>query len=384
MEGDNFVHSKLCRDMKNQFFVLALAAISLAACSDQGDSSQSVAVPSVMTYTLTLDSESGSTNSAASVCFPGKVKASTDANLSFRVAGIVNRVYVDQGSTVRAGQLVAELDSTDYRLQLDATEAEYAQIKAQAYRVIALYQEDGTTPANYDQAVYGLQQITAKLNAHREQLGYTRLYAPFSGKVQARLVDSHEAVGAGTPVLTIVADGGVEVEIHLSASDYVNRSRYGQWSCTFDVMPGIKYPLDVISVTPQANANQLYTMRLRVGNPGNTKMPTPGMTTMVTALTSAGDGVTEWQVPGGAVFSADGSQWVYVYNPETSTVNRRQVAVTRLLANEDCVIVSANDDSSPALSAGDIIVSSGTGKLHDGCEVKLVEAVSPTNVGGLL
>lgn len=370
--------------MKSKFFILALAAATLAACSGQGDNSQAVAIPSVMTYTLTPDGESGQTNSAATVCFPGKVKASTDANLSFRVAGIVNRVYVDQGSTVRAGQLVAELDSTDYRLQLDATEAEYAQIKAQAERVIALYEEDGTTPANYDQAVYGLQQITAKRNAHREQLGYTRLYAPFSGKVQARLVDSHEAVAAGTPVLSIVADGGVEVEIHLSASDYVNRSRYGQWCCSFDVMPGIKFPLDVISVTPQANANQLYTMRLRVGNPGNAKMPTPGMTTMVTALTSSSEGVSQWEVPGGAVFSADGCSWVYVYDPETSTVNRRQVAVTRLLANEDCVIASADDGQAPALSAGDIIVASGTGKLHDGCQVAVIEPVSPTNVGGLL
>lgn len=75
------------------------------------------------------------------------------------------------------GQLLAELDPTDYQVQLDATEAEYKQIKAEAERVMALYKENGLLPAN-DKAVYGLKQITAKYQHHKDQLGYTRLYAP--------------------------------------------------------------------------------------------------------------------------------------------------------------------------------------------------------------
>ena len=79
--------------------------------------------------------------------FPGRVKAAQDISLSFRVSGTILRMYVNDGTYVRKGQLLAELDPTDYQVQLDATEAEYKQIKAEAERVMALYKDNGTTPA---------------------------------------------------------------------------------------------------------------------------------------------------------------------------------------------------------------------------------------------
>ena len=80
------------------------------------------------------------------------------------------------------------------RCKLQATEAEYNQIKGEAQRVMALYQENGTTPNANDKARYGLEQIEAKYKNHRDQLEYTRMYAPFDGFVQKRLFDSHETV----------------------------------------------------------------------------------------------------------------------------------------------------------------------------------------------
>jgi hypothetical protein len=58
--------------------------------------------------------------------------------------------------------LLAELASTDYKIQLDVAEAEYQGIKAEAERLMALYKENVTTPNVNDKAVYGLRQITVK------------------------------------------------------------------------------------------------------------------------------------------------------------------------------------------------------------------------------
>ena len=118
---------------------------------------------------------------AVELQYPGHVVAATEANVSFKVAGTLKRVLVSEGDYVKAGQLIAEIDPVDYKVQLSATEAEYAQIKADAERVMGLYQDGGTTASNYDKARYGLQQIEAKLQNHRNQLAYTRLVAPFSG-----------------------------------------------------------------------------------------------------------------------------------------------------------------------------------------------------------
>lgn len=135
-------------------------------------------------------------------------------------------MYVNDGTYVRKGQLLAELDPADYQIQLDAAEAEYQSVKAEAERVMALYKENVTTPDANDKAMYGLKQITAKYNHAKDQLEYTRLYAPFSGYVQKRLFDSHETIAAGMPVVSIISEGTPEVEINLPAVEYIRRQQF--------------------------------------------------------------------------------------------------------------------------------------------------------------
>ena len=359
--------------MKLQSIIYAVTVAVMASCSGGNASTDNNSAKPVKIDTVRL--------SAANTVlqFPGKVKAAEDANLSFKVAGRIKKIYVDEGAVVHKGQLLAELDDTDYRIQLDATEAEYAQVKAQAERVIALYNDNGTTPNDYDKAVYGLKQITAKLQAHREQLGYTKIYAPFAGKVQSKLFNDHETVAAGMPILMMIGGGQPEVEIFLPASDYMRRDRLAQYSCTFDIMPGVKYPLTVKHVAPQANANQLYAMRLRIAAPAGSVMPVPGMSTMVTAAVGGGDDkMVSLVVPSGAVLKADGREWVYVVDAKRGTISRREVKLVQLLSNESSIVASS------ALNVGDIVVASGTRSLHDGDEITIVNEFTKTNVGGLL
>ena len=157
--------------------------------------------------------------------FPGKVKAAQDISLAFRVSGTISKIHVKDGTRVQEGQLLAELDPTDYQVQLDATEAEYQQIKAEAERVMALYKDNGTTPNANDKAVYGLKQITAKYKHHKDQLAYTRLYAPFNGYVQKRLFEAHETIGAGMPVLSMISEMAFRLELTRSKSYTLNNAR---------------------------------------------------------------------------------------------------------------------------------------------------------------
>lgn len=163
--------------------------------------------------------------------YPGKVKAAQDISLAFRVSGTIQKIYVENGARVSQGQLLAELDPTDYQVQLDATEAEYKQIKADAKRVMSLYKDSVTTSSANDKAVYGLKQIAAKYRHHKDQLNYTKLYAPFNGFVQKRLFEAHETIGAGMPVLSIISSSMPEVEINLPAAEYIRRGQFHSYYC---------------------------------------------------------------------------------------------------------------------------------------------------------
>ena len=156
-------------------------------------------------------------NKVNNLTFPGKTKSADDINVSFRVSGPILKVYVKAGDHVKKGQLIAAMDPRDYQTQLNATQAEYASIKADAERIIAMYNEESTTASNYDKARYGLEQITQKLNNHRNQLADTKLYAPIDGYVQEVLHEGGETVSAGMPIVSMFGSGTLEVEINVPA-----------------------------------------------------------------------------------------------------------------------------------------------------------------------
>ncbi len=311
-----------------------------------------------------------------SLQYPGKVKAAQDANLSFRVSGTLSKLYVKEGARVREGQLLAELDSTDYRVQLDAAEAEYRQVKAEAERVMALYKENGTTPNANDKAVYGLKQITAKYKHAQDELAYTRLYAPYDGYVQKRLFLEHETVGAGMPVISFIGAGAPEVEINLPAAEYIRRDRFTGYYCTLELYPGKMFPLKPVSITPKANVNQLYTMRLQMTDVEG-GMPSPGMNTTVN-ISCDQEGEHTYAVPTGAILEKEGKSYVFVYQPADRTVHAREVFPLRLLSDGGTVVASEG------LQPGDRIVTAGVHYIVDGERVKLLEPVAETNVGGLM
>ncbi len=249
-------------------------------------------------------------------------------------------------------------------------------MKAEAERVIALYNDNGTTPNAYDKAVYGLQQITAKYQHHQDELAYTRLYAPFDGYVQKRLFKAHETVAAGMSVLSVVGTGALEVEISLPAVESVRREQFSRYQCTFDIYPGEIYTLKFISIAPKANSNQLYTMRLQL-DPSGRSLPSPGMNTNVTIYSDA-DSDTSLSVPSRAILQENGKTYVFVYSPSEGVLHRREVEVTRLLSDGRSLV------NSEQLSPGECIVASGVHNVKEGQQVKPLPAVSDTNVGGLL
>lgn len=308
--------------------------------------------------------------------YPGKVKAAQDISLAFRVSGTIRKIYAESGTRVRQGQLLAELDPTDYQVQLDATEAEYKQIKADANRVMSLYKDSVTSSSANDKAVYGLKQITAKYRHHKDQLGYTRLYAPFDGFVQKRLFEAHETIGAGMPVLSMIGGGMPEVEINLPAAEYIRREQFADYHCTFDIYPGKSYPLKLISITPKANANQLYTVRLQLMT-DKQPVPSPGMNTMVTIRCDKEDS-RQLSVPSGALLQADGKAKVFVYNPTDHRITAREVTLLRLTSNGRILIRSEQ------LKPGELIVSSGVHHIEEGEIVRPLAGTTETNVGGLL
>ena len=357
--------------MKKNFYIVALLTIAMGMVSCGQKKADEDDRPLVEVV------EVSNINAGGLTTFTGKTKAAEEVNLSFRVSGQILRMLVNEGDHVSKGQVVAEIDSRDYQVQLAATQAEYEQVKADAERVMALYAEGNTTASNNDKARYGLEQMRQKLANHRNQLADTKLRSTVNGYVQSKLHEAGETVSAGMPVINVFGGGNPEVEINISASDYADLDRFINFYCKFDIAGDEKFPLRVSSKSQEANSSQLYTVRLKFsGSLGNTKI-TPGMTTMVYAETvgETSSGMTD--VRSSAVLKTENGTAAFVYDEKTGTVQLRSVNVASI--NRDGTVRIDR-----GLKAGEKVVVSGVNHIADGQKVRLLQKPAASNVGGLL
>lgn len=360
------------RVLKGLAVTVAAASITniLAGCGTNGEQGRKEeSIP----YVRTAIAESiGSTRI---VSYPGRIQPEKDVNLSFRVAGPIAAVHFREGQHVCKGDTLAEIEERDYALQLEATTAKYEQAKAEAGRVIELADRGSAAQNDYDKARYGLEQMTALYNAHKNALNDTKMTAPFDGYVQQIHFEAGETVGAGMPVVTLISDNAPVVRVDIPATDFASIDNALRSWCTVDIYSDRTFRLDLIDITKKANLNQLFTARyaLRPASDGTT--PHPGTGTAVYIEFNSGEDASV-SIPATALFESQGQSCVWVVDRD-GRVERRSVTAEDIDRDGNARITSG-------LNAGETVVAAGVHSLKEGEQVRILPGASATNVGNLL
>jgi RND family efflux transporter MFP subunit len=159
--------------------------------------------------------------------FSGRVQARRQSELGFESAGRLARVWVDEGMTVEAGQLLAELDTerlVAQRNELIAARAEAAAnlslAKVTFKRLRGIVDKGGVSRQDLDESREAQRAAEAALSLADQrittidiELGKSRLVAPFAATVIARVADEGRVVEAGYPVLTLQERTTPEIRI---------------------------------------------------------------------------------------------------------------------------------------------------------------------------
>ena len=146
------------------------------------------------------------------IVLPGNIQAFIDAPIYARTNGYLKKWYVDIGGRVKAGQLLAEIDTPELDQQLQQAHAELATAKANldlaqttANRYQALLKEDSVAKQDVDNAVGDAQAKRAMVDSaydnvkRLEQLqSFEKIYAPFDGVLTARNTDIGQLINSGS------------------------------------------------------------------------------------------------------------------------------------------------------------------------------------------
>lgn len=151
--------------------------------------------------------------SAASVArtYVGVVEEEDAAVLSFPVAGTLARIAVDEGASVREGELLAEVDPASVQRAYEAAKATLDQAEDACRRLKMLYDAGSLPEIQWVEAQTRLQQARSACEIARRNLDDCTLRAPFAGVVGRRRASVGETVLPGAPVLSLLAVGTVEV-----------------------------------------------------------------------------------------------------------------------------------------------------------------------------
>lgn len=309
--------------------------------------------------------------------YTGVLRSPYEISLGFKTAGQISSVLVSEGAMVQKGQLLARLDDTDYSLGVEALQIQYDQMKAEVDRMEKLYESRSLSANDWQKARSGLEQLGIQLQMNRNKLGYTYLYAPEKGYVTEVNFSKDEMVDAGTPVFTLIGTSSMEVVLDIPAWMYSRMDKITGIECRVTVNGDEDtIPMRILSVVPEADANQLYTMRLGFQDSYPEQL-TAGLNVTV-GIKMMADGIQQGTmvIPFHSILDEDGKTIVYVVSEDSTAVPRE---VDLRLVNEagGTVYVMGLDES-------DRVVCEGAEVLAPGDKVKVLSGVSASNTGGLL
>lgn len=307
--------------------------------------------------------------------FSGVIKEAEEVNIGFRVAGSVQKINVKEGDFVKENQIIAELDSRDYLVQLNAVRTQYEQVKAETDRVKELYARKSVSANDYDKAVAGEKMCREKLKNAQDQYNDTKLKAPFDGYIQSVKYKQGELVGQGMTVCTEINVDFYSIEIDIPSSLFIHKDNFEGFECYQTLLSDKPFPLELVGNDIKASNNQLYKLYFRLDPTVDSRL-LPGMDVKVKIITK-GKAENPTMVPIKAIFQEDGTSYVWLYSEVDSTVVKQEITTAGKIENGKIQVASG-------LQGGEQVVVAGVHVIKENQKVKPMEEVSDTNVGGLL
>lgn len=346
---------------KEGYVAIAFAGVLLSACSggaetDEGPNKQPPVRPAKVI-------EVGAVEASNVRIFPGRVVAPTSSALSFDVSGRLVEFPVLEGSRVEEGELVAALDPGDYDERVTEARARVNLLERQLARQERLLEGGATSQAEYDQVRAEHDIAQANLETAQRDLAETRLLAPYAGTVARRLADLYTQVRAGQEIVVLQDDQQVDIAIQVPEGIIATATRdTPELSVSFDFAPERRFDLDVkeYQTTPEAGSGG-YRVVLTMPRPDGLDL-LPGMTGTVRAEFNTASAARATVPVASLVGTERGGFAVFVVDPESGTVSRRDVEVGPLTSGEAPV--------RSGLEAGDLVVAAGASFLRDGMRVR--------------
>ena len=286
--------------------------------------------------------------------YTANVEAYAKNNIAPQSPSRIQKIYVEVGDFVRAGQIVAKMDEVSLnqsKLSMANDSLEYSRIKK-------LYEQGGVSKSDFD-------AMELKYNVTRSQyqnlLENTILRSPVSGVITARNYDQGDMYG-GSPIYVVEQITPVKLYVGISEMDYTKVKKNDTVTLTADALPGKTFTGRIARIYPTIDAaTHTFTAEVNVAN--GDRLLRPGMYARVTVNFGSNHSIV---VPDDCVVKQQGSgvRSVFVLQAD-NTVKEVVVTLGRHFGTEYEIL--------SGVAEGDKVVVKGQASLKNGSKVNVQE-----------
>ncbi|MEO0315994.1 MAG: hypothetical protein RI928_2450 [Pseudomonadota bacterium] len=343
---------------------LSGAVLLLASCSEKPPKTEDIRPVRVLVV-----APSGAKNQ---VELAGEVQPRYESRLGFRVGGKVIARRVDVGTVVRRGQLLMQLDASDFQLaqaqakaSVSAADSTLSLAQAELNRYRELRQKNFVSQAlleskeaAYMAALANHEQATVGLKVQANQSSYTSLIADADGVVTGIDAEVGQVVSPGMPVVRIARSGEKEVRVSIPEDQVAKLKRISDVTVRTWANPELALDGRLRELSPVADpATRTFTAKIALPKAGSEIQL--GMTATVSFANEAAPGI---RLPMTALFNHKENTAVWVV--EQGAVKLVMVEVAGAVGNE--IVIASG------LAPGQSVVTAGVNLLREGQKVTVL------------
>jgi RND family efflux transporter MFP subunit len=349
------------RNMRQIAFYIASLLILVSGCSqaDQKEISESKAVK---VRTQAADYR----EYKVAVRATGLLSTATEMKLSFKTGGIIGQLNVREGTSVKRGEVLVELDLSEVSAQVNQAHIGLEKARRDLGRAKNLYRDSVVTLEVYQNAESAWEVARSQVQIADFNLEHSRIKAPSDGKIQKILVETSEVIAPGYPAILFAStENDWVVRASLTDKDIVKLSIGDSAKVYMDAFPGILFKAEIIELgtvadpvtgTYETELMILQTLpQFRTGFISRAEIyPTEVKRSLVLPIHALID-------------ATDNRASIFVNR--NGKAEKRRISTGAILGEEVVVL--------EGLSEGEEVITDGAKYLREGSDVEIIYAIQP-------
>jgi RND family efflux transporter MFP subunit len=292
----------------------------------------------------------------------GNFIPSQELNFSAENSGRVERVLVEEGSSVRIGQTLAIIKGDKLNVDVQNTNAAYQTALTDLQRFENAFQTGGVTKQQVDNAKLNLANAKARMQQAKIAVGDATIKSSINGIVNKKFIEPGSVVSAGTQLFELVNVSKLKLKVTVSESQIANLKVGSTVNVKASVFPDKDFTGKITFIAPKADASLNFPIEIEISNNPNNEIKAGMYGTAVFSGAKNNQGAVK-TVSRSAFVGSVSSNEVFVVKDSVATL--KKIVAGRVFGDRVEVLDGLED--------GDVVVISGQINLTDTAKVNVVK-----------